>query len=202
MVLYRWSMRISRPQTIAVSPALVIALVISLSLIGNNGCQYVFACQCVRLPPEKNAERSDVIFLGKVINVAREMPLEKGSHVTFAVSKAWKGVDTTTVTIHTGDGSSCGSYPFSAQDFYQEHLVYGTRDFSEIRVSLCGGTIPTFPNEPSLNVSRDLGYLDKNFEPIELKVGHIRSADIFPSLQILGGLVTVAIAAFLVIRRG
>jgi hypothetical protein len=120
-------------------------------------------------------------------------------HVTFDVLRSWKGVDTKKVTIHTGDGSSCGSYGFRVDDPERQYLVYGTKDLSEIRVTLCGGTVE---NGPYLNnVIGDLKYLEANFMPIELKAGHTMSVDIFPLLQILGSFLAVAAVAFVIIRR-
>jgi hypothetical protein len=190
-------MRILCTNNTSISSALAIISLFSLGLIANYGFQNASACQCARLTPEMYYENSDVIFLGKVNSRERAPLSDVGMHVTFDVLRSWKGVDTTKVTIHTGDGSSCGSYGFRVDDPERQYLVYGTKEFSEIRVSLCGGTV----NDPSLEVNRDLEYLEANFMPIELKTGHTMSVDIFPLLQILGGFVAVAVAAFIIIRR-
>lgn len=192
---------------ISISTASVILLLMSFSLLVNYVCHKAFACQCVRHSPEMYYERSDVIFVGKVSGRESAAPLEEGTHVTFHVLKSWKGVDTKTVTIHNGDRSSCGSYPFRGDDPEREYLVFATKDFFEIRTTLCGGTIPMdrldvdLDLNPFLNIDLYLKYLDDNAMPIELKAGHTESVNIIPPLQILGGFVVVAVAAFILIKR-
>ncbi|MGH9879480.1 MAG: hypothetical protein ACREBU_08775 [Nitrososphaera sp.] len=144
---------------------------------------------------------SDVIFVGKVISTERAPPLDVGMLVTFDVLKSWKGVDTKIVTIHTGDGSSCSGYPFWVDEPKRQYLVYATKNFSEVRVTFCGGTIQYDPPLDANRVDRDLSYLDNNFIPIELKTGHTISLNLYPLLQILGGFLAIAVAAFVLIRR-
>ncbi|MGH9878884.1 MAG: hypothetical protein ACRD5H_14730 [Nitrososphaerales archaeon] len=192
----------------SISSVLVIISLLPLTLAVNYGLQNACACQCIRYSPEKYSERSDVIFLGRISSREEAPPPEVGSHITFEVLRSWKGVDTEKVTIHNGDGSSCGAFPFRLDNpEHEQYLVYATNDFSEIRVTLCGGTIPRYASgvdlelNPLLNADLYLKYLDDNFKPIELEEGHTRSVSIVPPLEILGGLLAVAAAAFIVIRR-
>jgi hypothetical protein len=147
------------------------------------------------LAPEKYYELSDVIFVGRATNIDRNQPFDQAANVTFNVSKSWKGVDTKLVTIRTGDGTSCSSYHFE-QD--REYLVYGTRDLSSVDVTFCGGSASI---DYSPFVSRDLTFLENNYTPLELEVGHIRSINLFPIITILGSLVAVSTAAFIILKR-
>jgi hypothetical protein len=177
-----------------VSTSLLIVLVISISLIGNYGYQSVSACQ-VSINRPAIYENADVIFIGTVTKIDRDVPLEHGSHVTFQVSKAWKGIDTQLVTIHNGYSqySVCGPFPLFKQ---QDVLVYGGKNFFEIY--LASGTMSA---EPSQYFERDMQYLDSLYAAVDLKAGHTTSVDIFPPLQILGSFLAVAVAAFILIRR-
>ena len=190
-------MRSLASRTLPVSTAVVIILIMFLPPIVNITFQDAFANQCARFSPDRNYERSDVIFVGKVTNIMEASPLDLGTIVTFDVLKAWKGVDTQKVTIHNGGCSSCGSYPLREDDPERGYLVYATKDLSGIRVTFCGGTAPL----GTLNADSDLKYLDDNFVPIEFRTGHTMSVNIFPPLQILGSFAAIAAAAFILIRR-
>lgn len=188
-------------------PTLIVIPLLALVLIASYGLQNACACQCARQSPERYAQSSDVIFLGRVISKVEARAPEVGSYVTFDVLKSWKGVDTKTVTIHTGDGSSCGSFPFRLDDPERlEFLVYGTQNFGEIFVTLCGGTISRnlqgvdFNSNPYMNVDLSIEYLDNTLSPASLRQGHTWTGSVIFPLQILGCLFVAAGAAFAIIR--
>lgn len=173
----------------------------------SHELQSAYACQCQRLSPDSYYEMSDVIFLGRVMSVESAPLLEVGSTVTFSVVQSWKGVDTRFVTIHTGDGTSCGSYPFRADDPDREYLVFASKSFYEIRVTLCGGTIASDASgaDPDMNslfhIGTYLDYFENNFEEIELTSGHTSSVSLVPALQILASFTALAVAAFIITSR-
>jgi hypothetical protein len=145
--------------------------------------------------PERYYEWSDVIFLGRVTSVNENQPHDQAAHITFNVSKSWKGVDTEIVTIRTGDGTPCGFFRFYRN---QEYLVYATRDISSINVSQCGGTASV---DESPFVSRDLEFLENNHTPLELNAGRTASISLFPIVTTLASFIAISIAAFVVIRK-
>jgi hypothetical protein len=159
------------------------------------GHQSAFACQCSRLAPDKYYEMSDVIFLGRVASVDGNQPLDQATHVTFNVSKSWKGVDTKVVTIRTGDGTSCGFYRFG-QD--HEYLVYGTKTLSTIDVNQCGGTASIDSDADFVN--RDLQFLS-GYTPLELKAGHTMSINPIPILTVVGSLVAISLTTFVILKK-
>jgi hypothetical protein len=153
-----------------------------------------FACQCSRVAPEYYYERSDAIFTGRATSIDRNTPLDEATHVTFDVSKSWKGIDTKAVTIRTGDGTGCGYYSFKQG---QEYLVYGTKQVASINVDQCGGTASF--DSPFVNL--DLAFLENKHALLELKAGHTMSVNILPIMTVLGSLVAISIAAFVIIRK-
>jgi hypothetical protein len=189
-----FSMQMFGLDNVSVRTSLLIILMISVSLIGNYGRQNASACQ-VSINRPAIYENSEVIFIGTVTQIDRGVPLEHGSHVTFLVSKAWKGIDTQLVTIHNGYSqySVCGPFPLFKN---QEVLVYGGKDLFEIY--LASGTMT---KEPSQYFERDVQYLDSLYSPIDLKEGHTRSVNIIPFLQILGTLLAISAVAFVLIKR-
>jgi hypothetical protein len=158
-----------------------------------------FACQCSAQPPDVTDALADVVFLGNFRHIDRDIPYEEGTHVTFEVLESWKGVDTIFVTIHTGDGSACGYFPFGdGQDYSRQFLIFGTNEMGEIRVTQCGGTMPI--DIGGLRVENYLQYLDANYEKITLKDGHFVSTNIAAPMPILGSLVALSVATFFIIR--
>lgn len=183
-------------------PCSICGLVIAASfLLMVSGFMYqsAFACTCARPESERHYEISDVVFLGRVTGVDAQ-PHDVAEHVTFNISKSWKGVDTRTVTIRTGDGTGCGFYRFEQGI---EYLVYGTRDIASINVGLCEAPSPVDSSgsaDPSPFVSHDLQFLDSR-TPLEIRAGHTASVSISLIATILGIFAAISLAAFVVIKK-
>jgi hypothetical protein len=174
------------------SLSIVIALFLLLQGIAfEYGLQDASATQCVRFSPEMYYERSDVIFVGTVIHMDSEPRfLEHGQYVSLNVSKAWKGIDTKTVTVNAESGRFREG---------NEYLVYAERNFLAIEVTFCGGTIQT---DTDLYVGRELSFLEKNYSPLNLKEGHTMSMNPFPLLTLVGGIAGIGIAAVGIAKSG
>jgi hypothetical protein len=187
--------------------ALSAILLVSFAFLSNLTCTKAFGCQCSRLGPDYLASSADVIFVGKVAAIEQKSQLGQEKYVTFDVLKSWKGVNTETVTIRNGDDSSCGSYPLNRAEAESQYLVYANHEYSEIMITLCGGTIPLDTGgidldlNPHLDPRRDFAYLDSSYQPIVLKPGRTPSIDVFLPIQILGAFAATAVLVFFVIRR-
>jgi hypothetical protein len=163
----------------------MIAVVLPLSII----IQSASATQCARQSPEIYYERSDVIFVGSVVEIERSGRfLEEGHYVSLNVSKSWKGLDTKQVTLNSAGGRF--------RDIGSEHLVYADKNLLAIEVSFCGGTIST---DSESFVYRDLAFLDGQ-PSIELKNGHTISMNPFPLLGMISLIAASGAAIFGVIE--
>ena len=166
---------------------LLVFVGIALGLDGPNA----FATQCSRHSPETYYERSDIIFVGTVIDIENEPRfLERGQYVLLNVSKSWKGVDTKTITVNAEGGRFREG---------NEFLVYADKNFLAMEVTFCGGTIRT---ESDGLADRELGYLENNHSTIELKADHTMSMNPFPLLGLIGALMGIAIAAAGILKSG
>lgn len=185
--------------TLGATHGLVVAASISL-IVSGLIYQGAFACTCARQESEVHYERSDVVFLGRVIGLGTQ-PHDVAQHVTFNVSKSWKGVDTKIVTIRTGDGiGGCQFYRFEQGI---EYLVYGVKDVASINVGLCQAPSPVDSSgsaDPSPFVSHDLQFLESR-TPLELNAGRTTSINIFPIMAILGSFVAISIATFVIVKK-
>ena len=91
-------------------------------------------CQCfapAEAPPvevavEKALQKSDVVFLGRVMSgrVAEDNLLGARLEYTFTVTESWKGIDSTSVRVRTGMGGGDCGYDFKLGRYY---LVYANR---------------------------------------------------------------------------
>ncbi|WP_210469956.1 hypothetical protein [Sporosarcina sp. 6E9] len=79
------------------------------------------ACSCMAPPPADIAlSQATAVFSGKAIEV-KKSKLDNGKTIHFKVGEIWKGLDSATVSVFTGnDSASCGI------DFAvgKEYLVY------------------------------------------------------------------------------
>jgi len=97
--------------------------------------QPAYACSCVmRVTLEEEMERSDAVFSGEVTKIESS---GYGYDVTFQVNEALKGVDESTVTIHTGQGGGDCGFEFKEGE---EYMVYASMGEEQLRVSICGLT--------------------------------------------------------------
>jgi len=176
----------------SVRELVIAAMFFSVIITSGYWYQNAFACQYTRFAPERYYEMSDVISIRRVSNTDRNPPLDEATPVSFNVPKSWKGVDTKIITIRTGDGTSCGYYRFEQG---QESLVYGAKNLSAIDITLCGGTATT-DSSPFVNL--DFQFLENSYVPIELRAGYTMRINLFPIITIVGSLVAISIAAFVV----
>jgi len=104
----------------------------------------VSACSCTQLPSvEKELERSNAVFSGKVIGVREKRSLNGNASklVLFEVTSTWKGVEQSQIMITTGlGGGDCG-IDFKEGEKYlvyaQESTMYGAKSLVSI---ICGRT--------------------------------------------------------------
>ena len=79
------------------------------------------ACSCIMPPPADIAlSEADAVFSGEVLEVNKSKE-NNGKTIVFKVGETWKGIDSTNISIFTGnDSASCGI------DFTvgKEYLVY------------------------------------------------------------------------------
>lgn len=100
------------------------------------------ACSCM-MPPSADVALSEAtaVFSGEVVKVKKHKDLH-GKTIHFKVHEIWKGIDSTTITVFTGnDSASCGI------DFTVgvEYLVYANAmdpdSDSSLTTSLCDRTV-------------------------------------------------------------
>jgi hypothetical protein len=108
----------------------------------NLSNQEVYACSCAESNSAQKLERSDAVFLGRVMDVGgtRNREIGKVREYTFTVDKAWKGQLTKTTTIFSNDGAgaSCG-FKFKNNESY---LVYSFKGANgELETNLCTGNL-------------------------------------------------------------
>jgi len=124
-----------------------IVLMFAIALLGLSAFQggEAYACSCVGGDAKAKLERSNLVFLGKVIEIgdvnkdSSKMPERR---YVFEVEKSWKGAPDHQVTLYSYDGAeaSCG-YKF---DLNQTYLVYTYQEEGSDktpRTNLCSGNL-------------------------------------------------------------
>jgi len=102
----------------------------------------------------------DAVFEGQVLQIRLverpEFPDKPNRwrastlHVTFRVSRSWKGVEQPTIDVTTADNDAACGYPFQVQRTY---LVFANGDVPDaLRVSNCSVTHQLLPHDPALSV--------------------------------------------------
>jgi hypothetical protein len=138
------------------------------------GPQPAWACSCM-MPPQPPQSFADAaaVFSGRVTGISNpvQLPLVPqilntwaswtGSpapynfydrQVTFAVSDSWKGVESTTVTVETGQGGADCGYVFSTG---QQYVVYAhSFQGAALQTNICTRTAALS------NAAADLTYLN------------------------------------------
>jgi len=118
--------------------------VFSLLLIASLtfGAEAGLACTCA--PPKSPArelERSTAVFSGKVLEVKRHKrtgDIFGGVEAVFRVERAWKGVESRTVSVFTSAQSAACGYGFKEGSSY---LVYAHGNAeSKLSTSICSRT--------------------------------------------------------------
>tara|TARA_R110002072_G_scaffold132683_1_gene272900 strand:+ start:789 stop:1196 length:408 start_codon:yes stop_codon:yes gene_type:complete len=101
-----------------------------------------FACKCKETKFQEGYSNSDLVFVGKVIDIKDYIKGCKNDECTdylvvFEITRTLKG-NSDNVTIHTfKDSGGCG-YPFR---YDEEYLVYADKsDENSFRVGLCSRT--------------------------------------------------------------
>ena len=151
--------------------------------------QPIFACSCgIRRP--QVYEDAEIVFVGKVLEKDYSSWIDGAMHVTFGVSKAWKGIDANTVTVHL-DSPGC-SPPFLDNESY---LVIAYQEIIETKMKACSGTVWMGNVD---HVEPDIQYLDGHYSQITLTDKAITLAE----LQILGVFISISLLAFFAISRG
>lgn len=183
------------------SSILVASLLLLLFLINTTSgfiIQEASACQCIDPRPEIYKE-ADVIFVGTVKHIDRQVPLENARYFTFDVSKSWKGLDTKSITIHN-DSSQCDSIPAKVGE---EWLIFAyNKDFLKINVG-CGGALwtgyPGSSNEETF--VQDVKHLEELYTPVELRTGHTMSVNPFPLIVFAAVPIVLGIAAYVILVK-
>jgi hypothetical protein len=118
-----------------------IARVLSLPLLLMIGSISAYACSCDPPAPQKLFREAHAVFVGEVIDISESsVPLGKGFpgvsySVTFKISKYWKGVKGSEITVHSDLGSlECHQFAFRKGEKY---LVYA---FGKDLISITGCT--------------------------------------------------------------
>ncbi len=97
--------------------------------------QPVYACSCI-MPgtPQEEMENASAVFSGRVLEIEET---GYGYNVTLEVLEAWKGVDETTIQVHTGmGGGDCG---FNFEEG-KKYIVYASSSEGELEVYSCSLT--------------------------------------------------------------
>jgi len=102
-----------------------------------------YACSCANGTAKEKLERSESVFVGKVVQkgwLTKKIDGFKSRQYTFKVEKAWKGVDKKRISVYSLDGASdsCG-YAFKQSESY---LVYASETDGRLLTSLCSGNVP------------------------------------------------------------
>jgi hypothetical protein len=174
---------------IAVSFFAVFLILTGLNLFN----QEVYACSCVASNSAQKLERSDAVFLGRVIDVGetRNREIGKVREYTFTVDKAWKGQITKTTTIFSNDGASasCG-FKFKNNKSY---LVYSFKgDSGDLETNLCTGNLEYQQAKSELS---SLG------QDIEVKMNAANEQNIGMLILYLGSVLLVFGIIYLVCRH-
>lgn len=95
-----------------------------------------WACSCAYSSPEERRDRSDVVFVGRVIALQKE---KQARRYTFEVSQVLKGSSRQRITVgSSGPGSACGSF----FDQGTAYLIYAYGGADEFRTNVCQGNPP------------------------------------------------------------
>ncbi|MGI0090021.1 MAG: hypothetical protein ACREAF_06730, partial [Nitrosopumilaceae archaeon] len=110
-----------------------------LSITGLN--QSAHACSCVApAPPKESLEKSDAVFLGRVVEIKKDLSNIVSSAqlipVKFEVQRVWKGPAEKTITVSTALSSASCGYEFQEGETY---LVYAYGKES-LQTGLCTRT--------------------------------------------------------------
>jgi hypothetical protein len=118
-----------------------IARVLNLFLLLLTGSISAYACSCEPPAPQKLFRAAQAVFVGEVVDIHEStVPLGKGFPalsyaVTFKISKYWKGVKGSEITVHSDlGGLECHQFAFRKGEKY---LVYA---FGKDLVSITGCT--------------------------------------------------------------
>ncbi|MFD1927183.1 hypothetical protein ACFSFY_03790 [Sporosarcina siberiensis] len=120
------------------------------------------ACSCV-MPPSADVALSEAtaVFSGEVVEVKKNKK-DNGKTVYFKVREVWKGIDSTTISVFTGnDSASCGI------DFAvgKEYLVYAhtldSNGESILSTTLCDRTAEL------ANAAEDLTIIGEGQIPVQ-----------------------------------
>lgn len=120
------------------------------------------ACSCVMPPPADVAlSEASAVFSGEVVEVKKSNK-DNGKTVHFNVREVWKGIDSTTISVFTGnDSASCGI------DFIvgKEYLVYAhtldSNGKSILSTTLCDRTAEL------VNAAEDLTIIGEGQIPVQ-----------------------------------
>src|SRR5690606_6740464 len=118
---------------------------------------------------------------------------EWSPHITFDVSKSWKGIDTRLVTIHIDD-IACET-SFRPGD---EYLVHAYRDSFELRMPTCSGTTWTENQE---GIANEIAYLDARYEAVRIVDGHTASVNTLTIIQLLSISCGIGAVAYVMLVR-
>ena len=170
-------------------------MIISLFLVSSTvpGPQVAYACQCGGRTPQEYDTTSDVIFVGRLVEMRDNVPFEWSPHITFDVSKSWKGIDTRLVTVHIDDIACETSFRPG-----NEYLVHAYRDSFELRMPTCSGTTWTENQE---GIAYEIAYLDALYEPVRIIDGHTGGVNALTLIQVLGVSCGIGAVAFVMLVR-
>lgn len=123
---------------------LAILLTLSITIVGLMIFpeSKAYACSCASADAKGKLERSNVVFLGKVIDKGGTTKFDHGRlrKYSFEVDQAWKGTSEKRIIIYSydGPGASCG-FEFEKEQVY---LVYSYKgDNNLLQTNLCSGNL-------------------------------------------------------------
>ena len=117
----------------------VVALALSGVAATASPC---WACSCAADTPKGYAKRADVIFTGRVLEVAGG-DSDDGTHgddnlkARFRVKKVYKGKATRITTVRTNESSAACGYGFAEGKRY---TVFAQKAKKRLSTDLCSGT--------------------------------------------------------------
>jgi hypothetical protein len=97
--------------------------------------QPAYACSCI-MPgtPQEEMVNAEAVFSGKVLEIEE---VKDGYAVALQVIESWKGVDGSTIQVHTGmGGGDCG---FNFEEG-KEYMVYASSFEGTLEVYICSLT--------------------------------------------------------------
>lgn len=99
--------------------------------------QPAYACSCI-MPgtPQEEMGNAEAVFSGRVLEIEET---GYGYNVTLEVLEAWKGVDGSTVQVHTGMGGGDCGFNFEEGKEYMVYAALGEGELLEVYIcSLTG----------------------------------------------------------------